>query len=91
MGLQKYRADVSSIQPDGAVVWHTKWMGGKPVAKVVNCRIESLHGEPRATIYVQGEPDSWFSIPAKCYLFGKVLNGYLTGKGHNFVFRHCYY
>lgn len=92
MGLQKYRADTSEIQPDGATCWHTEWMGGRPYAKIQNCRFESLSGEPRVTAYVQGEPDTWFSIPAKCHYRGVIVNGYLTGDGEsNIVFRHTYY
>ena len=83
MGLQKYRSDKETIQDDGAKIWHTKWLGGPSLSKVENCRITSLHGEPRATVYVQGEPDTFFSIPAKFYLFGKVVTGYLTSEDGN--------
>ena len=92
MSLAKYRSDKSEPQKDGSIVWYANWMGGPSLSKVTNCRLENLQGDMRATVYVQGEADTWFSIPAKCYLFGKVLNGYLTSDDdRNLVFRHCYY
>ena len=92
MGLQKTRADKSTKQADGAIIWHAHWLGGPSLSKVENCRVESLHGEPRANVYAQGEADTYFSIPARFYLFGKVINGYLTTDDDgNLVARHCYY
>ena len=41
MSMQKYRADVSSEQHDGATLWHAKWMGGLTLSKIVNCRVHS--------------------------------------------------
>ena len=75
-------------QNDGSILWFADWMGGPSLSKIENCRIENLHGEPRVTAYVQDDPDTYFSQPAKCYLFGKVLVGYLTGdnSGGNTVF-----
>lgn len=64
--MQKYRADESTPQADGAVLWHARWIGGPTLAKVNNCRLEKLHGEPRRTVYITGEPDTAFSIPAVC-------------------------
>lgn len=94
MSLQKFRADTSETQEDGAVLWSAKWLGGPSLAKVTNCKWESLHGQPRITAYVQGEADTYFSIPAKAHYLGKVVTGYLTtddGDSRNLVFRHCYY
>jgi hypothetical protein len=92
MSLQKYRIDVSNTQGDGAAIWRTEWMGGKPLAKIVNCRLINLAGDMRTTVYTQGEPDTWFSIPAKFILFGKTLNAYVTADDDgNLVCHHCYY
>lgn len=92
MGLAKIRSDVLEKQADGAIVWSANWMGGPSLAKIENCRLENLVGDMRTTVYIQGESDTFFSIPAKCYLFGKVLNGYVTDDGEgNSVFRHGYY
>lgn len=92
MGLQKYRADVSAEQRDGAIVWSARWMGGDSLAKIVNCRAVNLHGTPRLTVYIAGEADSYFSIPAKARYLGVTLNGYVTAEDDgNLVFHHCYY
>lgn len=90
--MQKYRADVSTTQPDGAVVWSAKWMGGPSLARINNCKLDGLAGDMRRTVYITGEADTWFSIPAVCSLAGKHIRGYVTGDGEgNLVFRHCYY
>ena len=91
MGM-KYRADYSETQEDGAVLWFSRWLGGPSLAKISNCRLENLEGDMRATVYISGEADTFFSIPAKCRLFGKKVNGYVTddGEGRR-VFRHCCY
>jgi hypothetical protein len=90
--MQKYRADKASVQPDGAMVWHTLWMGGPTLAKIKYCRLANLAGEPRRSVYITGEPDTFFSIPAVTRYMGKRLKGYVTGDDDgNLVFRHCYY
>lgn len=92
MSMQKYRADTSETQADGAVVWSTQWMGGPSLAKIERCRLENLLGDMRATVYVTGGPDTWFSQPAACVFMGKRVNGYVTGDDEgNLVFRHVYY
>jgi len=90
MGLSKYRSDVSETQNDGAIVWRSTWLGGKTLAKIVNCRTH-MSGEPRVTAHITGEADTWFSIPAKAYYMGKVITGYVTGDDAGLMFRHCYY
>lgn len=90
--MQKYRADKSKKQADGAIVWRAEWMFGPSLARVNNCRLENLAGDMRRTVYVTGEADTWFSIPAVCKLAGKRVRGYLTSDDDkNLVFRHCYY
>lgn len=92
MGMQKIRADKSERQPDGAIVWSAHWIGGPSLAMVENCRLANMAGDMRRTVYVQGEPDTVFSIPAVCKLAGKRITGYLTvDDDGNLVFRHCYY
>ncbi len=93
---QKYRADVSYNQADGARVWSSRWMGGDTLAKIVNCRLENLAGEMRRTVYITGEADTWFSTPAACRIQGCTVRGYVTGTEdedgeRNLVFRHVYY
>jgi hypothetical protein len=90
--MQKYRADVPRPQNDGSVIWYANWMGGPTLAKIENCRLENLEGEPRRTVYITGEADTFFSIPAATRYLGKYVKGYVTGdEDGNLVFRHCYY
>jgi len=89
--MQKYRADTSSPQSDGATVWHAKWWGGPSLAKIDNCRLANLVGDMRATVYVTGEADTWFSVPAVCRIRGCRVRGYVTSEDGDLVFRHCYY
>ena len=90
--MQKYRADESTTQNDGAIVWSAKWLGGPSLSKIENCRLENMAGNMRRTVYVIGEADTAFSIPAVCKLAGKRIRGYLTGDDDgNLIFRHCYY
>ena len=89
--MQKYRADKATPQSDGAVVWHAHWMGGPSLAKIENCLLADMVGDMRRTVYVTGEADTYFSIPAVCKLGGKRITGYVTSDDGILVFRHCYY
>ena len=90
--MQKYRADSNTTQPDGAVVWRSEWMGGSSLARINNCRLDTLQGDMRATVYVTGEADTFYSIPAICSIKGCRVRGYLTDDDSgNLVFRHRYY
>jgi hypothetical protein len=90
--LQRYRADEKHSQPDGGIVWLSKWLGGPSLAKIDNCRLINLAGDMRRTVYITGEADTYFSIPAVCNLYGCRVRGYVTGDDEgNTVFRHCYY
>ena len=90
--MQKYRADKSKTQSDNAVLWYANWIGGPTLAKIENCRLANLEGEPRRTVYITGDADTYFSIPAVTHYFGKRIKGYVTGDDNgNTVFRHCYY
>lgn len=89
--MQKYRADISETQKDGAIVWRTGWMGGPSLAKISNCRLAALTGDMRATVYITGEADTYFSIPAVCRLMGKRVKGYVTTEDGQLVFHHVYY
>lgn len=78
MGLQKYRFDVEG-EPysNGGIPIYTRWMGGPTLAGVKNCTIDGLDCSPR-TAYVQGEPDTFFSIPAKIRVLGTTVTGFLA-------------
>jgi hypothetical protein len=90
--MQKYRADKAETQLDGAKVWYAPWMGGPTIAKITNCRLANLVSEPRRSVYITGEPDTYFSVPAVTRYMGKRIKGYVTSEDDgNLVFRHCYY
>lgn len=90
--MQKYRADESEMQADSAKLWFAKWMGGPTLAKIENCRLENLAGEMRRTVYITGDADTAFSIPAVCKLWGCRVRGYVTSDSDgNAVFRQVYY
>jgi hypothetical protein len=84
MGLQKYRADqAGDKQSDGAIPFYAHWCGGPTLALLRDCPTE--YG-PR-TVYVQGEPDTFFSIPAACSFRHKTVRGYITNSEHDYIFR----
>jgi hypothetical protein len=92
MGMQKYRADTAIAQTDGATLWYAKWLGGPSLARINNCRLESLAGNIRVTVYITGEADTWFSQPAYCSLKGCRVRGYVTtAETGDLVFHHCYF
>ena len=89
--MQKYRADVSEVQADGAIVWRSRWLGGPSLAKIENCRL-NMAGDPRVTVYITNEPDTFLSVPAICRYMGKRVKGYVTTSDEGvFYFRHGYY
>jgi hypothetical protein len=90
MGMQKYRADVSRVQNDGAIVWSADWIGGRSLAKIENCRM-NISGEPRVTAYATDDADTWFSIPAVCSYKGCRVRGYITRDDGELIFCVVYY
>lgn len=89
MSLQKYRADKpGETQPDGATPWYCHWMGGPTLALVRNCRLDTHPAIAPRTVYVRGEPDTWFSVPAACVYKRRTITGYLTtDDAGQYVFR----
>lgn len=86
MGLQKYRADEAHVQVDGSVAWYARWMGGPSLAKVTKCRVTNADIPPR-TVYITGEADTWFSLPAACRYKGRTIRGYVSWEDGALVFR----
>lgn len=90
--MQKYRADkLDRTQEDGAKVWVSNWMGGPSLAKIENCTMDNLAGDMRRTVYITGEADTWWTIPAVCKIAGCRVKGYVTTKDGNLVFSHVYF
>lgn len=82
---QKYRADRSETQDDNSICWFADWMGGPTLSKINNCRIDGT--DARLTVYITGEADSWFSIPASTRKRGKYVRGYITSDDLGYIFR----
>ena len=82
MGLQRYRADIrGETGKNGSTPYYTNWMGGPSLALVRDCPIRNTvidTGVSARTVYVRGEPDTFFSQPAACTYKCKTLRGYLT-------------
>lgn len=78
MSLQKFRADFAA-EPfsNGGVPWFTRSFAGQTLAKISNCIIHGGWITPR-TVYVTGQPDTWFSIPAACVYRRRIIRGYIT-------------
>ena len=90
--MQKYRADkAGDVQANGGQPFYSDWMGGPSLALIRNCPIENRDYGAR-TVYIAGEPDTWFSQPAECSVAGCKVRGYVTGDDEgNLVFRQTYY
>lgn len=81
--LQKYRADEAGVKDsNGAVPYYTNWMGGPTLSLIRNC--PTPFG-PR-TVYIRGEPDTFFSVPAACKYKGKAVYGWLECKDNKWLF-----
>lgn len=88
----RFRCDESTMQPDGAILWHTNWLGGPTLAKIENCRLDNLEGSMRRTVVITGHADTYFSVPALCSIAGATVRGYVTNDDEgNAVFRHTYF
>lgn len=83
MGLQKFRADESRQEKGGVVAWYARWMGGITLAKLENC--PTPYGN--RTVYITGEPDTFYSLPATCRAQGKTVKGYVMIEDGQWEFR----
>lgn len=77
MALQRYRADASDPpSPNGSVAWYANWVGGPTLSLIRSCPVDEEGVAPR-TVYVTGEPDTFFSMPAACKVRGKTVKGWI--------------
>lgn len=75
MGLQKYRADYTKdAYPNGAIPHYCNWVGGPTLAKLERCPT----GQGLRMVYITGEADTFFSLPAACKVKGKTVRGFVT-------------
>lgn len=87
MGLQKFRADIAGEkQKNGAIPFFTNWMGGPTLALIRNCPVNKSISS--RTVYIRGEAENFFSIPAACSYRGKIISGYVcVSDDGEYVFR----
>lgn len=86
--LQKYRADKQGAKSaNGSIPWYTNWMGGPSLALIRDCPC-LINGEnvTARSVYVRGDADTYFTIPAACRFKGKDVRGYLTADEKGFTF-----
>jgi hypothetical protein len=52
-----------------------------------------MAGDMRRTVYITGEPDTYFSVPAVCRIGGCRVRGYVSHEDDDgdLVFHHTYY
>lgn len=76
MGLQRFRADeAGEVRSNGSVPHYTKWAGGPTLALIRHCPIVNVAGASPRTVYITGEPETWFTVPAVCKIKGKGVRG----------------
>ena len=74
MGLLKYYYDTEKRQPDGSIhCINTKFGFGAVLAAIKEC---PTRFGPRM-VYMRGEADTAFSVPAACTFRGRVIRGYM--------------
>lgn len=84
--MQRYRADIADPPaPNGAIAHYARWMGGPTLAKVTACPVARALMPPR-TVYVTGEADTFYSLPAACKWRGRRVTGWLGCKQGNWLF-----
>ncbi len=72
----KYRMDKFAEQLDGSINAYASWIGGPSLSAILKCRIHL--SDKRLSVYISGEPDTYFSIPAYTRCKGKYVKGYIT-------------
>lgn len=84
MGVQKFRFDkTGEPAPNGAIPLYAVWMGGDSLAGIRNCPCDD-HGT--RTVYVTGEPDTFFSQPAAIQVKGRRVTGWIGCEDGNWRF-----
>ncbi len=86
MGLKKYRFDeTGEPNKNGSVPVFSKWMAGLTLAAIRNCPCDD--GVSARTVYLDSEPDTFFSIPASIRVRRKRVKGFVTSdeSGYQFI------
>ena len=77
MGIQKYRADKAKpVCDNGAIEWYSEWSFGPTLAMIEDCPIGNT--DWHQYVYIQGEADTYFTIPAAINVRGRRVMGFVT-------------
>jgi hypothetical protein len=74
MASLKFRVDAEEENEHGQTIGRTHWIGGPSLARVKGAVCDD--GQ-RRTAYVTGEPDTFFSIPARVNVGKRSVSGWL--------------
>jgi len=74
MASLKFRVDAEEVNEHGQTVGHTHWMGGPTLARIIGAVCDD---GKRRTAYVTGEPDTFFSLPARVNVGKRSISGWL--------------
>lgn len=74
MASLKFRVDAEETNEHGQTIGRTVWMGGPSLARVKGAVCDD---GTRRTAYVTGEPDTFFSIPARVNIGKRSVSGWL--------------
>jgi hypothetical protein len=74
MASLKFRVDAEETNEHGQTIGHTHWMGGPSLARIKGAVCDD---GIRRTAYITGEPDTWFSIPARVNVGKRSVRGWL--------------
>lgn len=85
MGIQKYRNDRQGEKSaNGYIPCYSDWNYGPSLAMIKNCPMDN--GLSPRTVYIQGEADTFFSIPAAINVKGKTVKGWISCDDEGFIF-----
>lgn len=86
MGLQKFRADTQGAKcKNGSIPFFTEWLGGPTLSLIKNCPINAPDISTR-TVYITGEANTYFSIPAAITFKRKTIKGFVTCDENGYLF-----
>jgi hypothetical protein len=74
MASLKFRVDTEEVNQHGQTVGYTRWMGGPTLARIIGAVCDD---NQRRTAYITGEPDTFFSVPARVYVGKRSVSGWL--------------
>ncbi len=74
MASLKYRVDSEETNEHGQVIGRTHWMGGRTLARITGA---VCNDGTRRTAYITGEPDTFFSVPARVNVGKQSVKGWL--------------